>query len=303
MAPLAQTAPSLPAAYAACARLARSHYENFTVVSWFLPRGLKQHFHAVYAFCRTVDDLGDEAPGGPEGRLRLLDNFESALRAALAHGRGAQPCAPTTADAPPFWIPLFTALAETSRRFDIPLTPYLKLIEANRLDQRRPRHPTFKDLLYYCDHSANPVGHLVLYLFGHRDAERQRLSDCTCTALQLTNFWQDIKVDWGKGRIYLPVEDMERFGVTERHIAEGRVDDDFRKLLAYEVGQARALFEEGLKLVPKVDARLRKDLRLFSLGGMAILDAIEKAGYDVFRRRPTLSKRQKAWLMVRQVMG
>lgn len=297
-----QTQPAispLPAAYAACARLARTHYENFTVVSWFLPRGLKKHFHALYAYCRTVDDLGDEAPGGAAARLRGLDAFEGALRRALQGGTPASPAA----DEPPFWRPLFAALGETARRFEIPPDPFLKLIAANRMDQRLARHPTWKDLLHYCDHSANPVGHLVLHLFGHRDRERQRLADCTCTALQLTNFWQDIRVDWAKGRVYLPQEDLARFGVSEAQIAEGRVDANFRRLMAYEIEQTRSLFEEGLRLVPMVDGRLRRDLRLFSLGGMAILAAIEKAGCDVFRKRPTLSRRQKAWLIVRQVLG
>lgn len=296
---------SSDAAYAACARLARSHYENFTVVSWFLPRGFKKYFAAMYAYCRTVDDLGDEAPGGKEARLRALDAFEGALRAAFEGKPCAVRPAPEGAALPGHasWPALFAAVAATARRFDIPLTPFLKLIEANRMDQRNARYPALRDVLHYCDHSANPVGHLVLYLFGHRDAERRRLADCTCTALQLTNFWQDIRIDWEKGRIYLPLEDMARFGVTEAHVAEGRVDGAWRKLMAYEVEQARALFDEGLRLVPKVDARLRKDLRLFSLGGMAILDAIERAGYDVFKKRPTLSRRQKAWLMVRQVLG
>jgi len=274
----------LAEAYACCQRLAARHYENFTVVSWLLPRALRPHMYAVYAYCRGVDDLGDEAEGD---RMALLDDWEAEL----------QRCYNGTPQ-----HPAFLALQETVRRFGIPREPFLRLIEANRMDQRISRYRTYDDLLGYCENSANPVGHLVLYLFGYRDEKRQRLSDATCTALQLTNFWQDVRRDLGKGRIYIPLEDMERFGYSEGDLLEGRFDGRFRALMEFQVQRTRALFREGLELIPKVRGRLKLDLRLFSLGGLAVLDAIEAIRYDVLHRRPTLSKARKAWLVVRGLL-
>ncbi|MCS7207926.1 MAG: squalene synthase HpnC [Dehalococcoidia bacterium] len=276
---------SLDEAYALCVCLARTHYENFTVGSWLLPRDKLRHVCAIYAFCRTVDDLGDEAQGD---RLALLDEWEADLRRCYT-------------DTPRH--PYLKALQATIRTFDIPLTPFLKLIEANRLDQRHTRWPTYQDLLFYCDHSANPVGHLFLYLFGYRDAERQRLADATCTALQLTNFWQDVRRDWDKGRIYIPLEDMARFGYTEGDLAQGVVNDAFRRLMAFEVERTRALFQQGLALVEKVEGLVRLDIKLFSLGGLAVLDAIERQGYDTLTRRPVVSKPRKVWLLLKTLVG
>ena len=264
-----------------CQRLALSHYENFTVASWLLPRALRRHVYAVYAFCRHVDDLGDEAPGD---RLRLLDDWQAELERCY-HSTPSHP--------------VFVALRETIRLFAIPPQPFLKLIEANRMDQRTSRYRTFEELLHYCDHSANPVGHLFLYLFGHADAERQGLADATCTALQLTNFWQDIAVDLGKARVYIPQEDMARFGYSEEELEQGIVNAGFRALMAFEIGRTRELFAKGLGLLNMVDGRLKVDLKLFSLGGLAVLEALERNGYDVFRRRPQLSRWQKATLFVR----
>jgi squalene synthase HpnC len=274
----------LAEAYASCRRLATSHDENFTLVSWLLPRALRPHMYALYAYCRGVDDLGDEAEGD---RLALLDDWEAELRRCY-NGTPQQPA--------------FLALQETTRRFDIPREPFLRLIEANRVDQRVSRYRNYDDLLAYCENSANPVGHLVLYLFGHRDQERQRLSDATCTALQLTNFWQDVRRDLDKGRIYIPLEDMARFGYSEGDLLEARFDERFRALMEFQVQRTRALFRQGLELIPKVRGRLRLDLRLFSLGGLAVLDAIEGIGYDVLHRRPTLSKARKTWLAVRGLL-
>lgn len=280
----ATASSSLAGAYDHCRQLATSHYENFTVASWLLPRELRAHMYAVYAYCRGVDDLGDEAEGD---RLALLYGWESELRRCYEG-------APSS--------PAFVALQDTIRRFDIPPEPFLRLIEANRMDQRVSRYPTYGDLLGYCENSANPVGHLVLYLFGYRDEERQRLSDYTCTALQLTNFWQDVRRDLDKGRIYIPLEDMERFGYSEADLLSGRSDRRFRDLMAFEVARARELFRQGLALIPKVRGRLRLDLRLFSLGGLAVLDAIERIDYDVLHQRPKLSKARKAWLAIRGVL-
>jgi len=271
---------TLEQAYAACQRLARSHYENFSVATWLLPRALRRPMFAVYAFCRTTDDLGDEAPGD---RLALLQAWEEDLRRC----EGATPR-----------HPYLLALQDTIRARGIPIAPFLKLIEANRMDQRVHRYPTYADLLHYCDYSANPVGHMVLYLFGYRDAERQRLSDCTCTALQLANFWQGVRQDYERGRVYLPQEDMARYGYAEEDLARGVVDDRFRALMRFQVARARDLFAKGLALVPSVRRELRVDLKLFTLGGLAILDAIERQGYDVFSREPQVPKARKAWLLL-----
>jgi squalene synthase HpnC len=231
-----------------------------------------------------VDDLGDEAEGD---RLVLLDEWEDELRRCY-DGSPRQPA--------------FVALQETIRRFDIPPEPFLRLVEANRMDQTANRYRTFADLLAYCENSANPVGHLVLYLFWYRDAKRQRLSDATCTALQLTNFWQDVRRDLDNGRIYIPLEEMERFGCGEDDLLRGRSDGRFRDLMAFEVSRTRELFRQGLELIPTVRGRLKVDLRLFSLGGLAVLDAIEEIGYDVLHRRPKLSRARKAWLAVRGLL-
>ena len=166
------------------------------------------------------------------------------------------------------------ALQHTIEAYDIPREPFLKLIEANRIDQRKQRHATYQDILHYCEHSANPVGRLFLHLFGYRDPERQRLSDFTCTALQLANFWQDVRRDFDMGRIYIPVEDMDRFGVTEEDIAKGVCTDAFRRLMAFEVERARELFALGAPLTEQVDGVARLDIRLFTLGGLSVLDAI-----------------------------
>ena len=271
-------------AFAYCRRLALGHYENFTVASWLLPPALRPHIYSVYAYCRGVDDLGDEAEGD---RLALLDDWEAELQRCYEG-------APRD--------PRFVALRETVRSFDIPPEPFLRLIEANRHDQRVRRYGTFAELMDYCTYSANPVGHLVLYLFGYRDAARRRLADATCTALQLTNFWQDVAVDLEKGRAYIPLEDLGRFGYGEEELLARRCSDRFRRLMAYEVARTRELYRQGLALIPMVRGRLRLDLRLFSLGGLAVLDAIEGIDYDVLHQRPKLSKARKAWLALRGLL-
>src|SRR5277367_4912175 len=200
------TAPTLADAREYCARLARTHYENFSVATWFLPRRLRQHFFNVYAYCRISDDLGDEV-GDTAASLALLDEWEQELDACY--------------DGTPKH-PVFVALRETVREFDIPKHEFSDLLRAFRQDQTVTRFETFDDVLAYCRYSANPVGHLVLYLCGYRDAERQQLSDYTCTALQLANFWQDVSDDYAKGRIYLPLEDLRRFHVTEDDISAAR---------------------------------------------------------------------------------
>jgi squalene synthase HpnC len=280
-------APSLQESRAYCERLARSHYENFSVASWFLPARLRQHFFNVYAYCRISDDLGDEV-GNPAASLLLLDQWQKELEACYA----ATPR-----------HPVFVALAETVRKFEIPQHEFSDLLTAFRQDQTVTRYETFDDLLGYCLNSANPVGHLVLYLCGYRDAERQKLSDYTCTALQLANFWQDVSVDYAKGRIYLPLESLRRFGVTEEDLAANRNTPAFCEMMRVEVERAREWFERGLPLVSKVDKELAIDLELFTRGGQEILNAIEKQGYAVLGRRPSISKSRRLTLVARAALG
>ena len=281
------TPPSLEEARAYCERLAKSHYENFSVATWFLPSRLRQHFYNVYAYCRISDDLGDEV-GDPQQSLELLDQWESELNACYAGSPKH---------------PVFVALAETVKQFGIPQHEFSDLLIAFRQDQTVTRFETFDDILAYCRYSANPVGHLVLYLCGYSDAERQQLSDCTCTALQLANFWQDVFVDYGKGRIYLPLEDLRRFGVTGEDIAQRRATPQFLAMMEFEVERARDWFKRGLPLVKMVNRELAIDLELFSRGGQEILNAIERQGFDVLRARPEISKARKLMLVLRAAMG
>lgn len=276
---------SVAEAFKYCEAIARTHYENFTVGSAFLPREKRRHVYNLYAYSRSVDDLGDEAEGD---RPALLDAFEADLRRCWGgHPRQS----------------LFVALQDTITRFGIPAEPFERLIEANRMDQRIARHETFADLRHYTKHSADPCGRLFLYVFGYRDAERHALSDHICTALQLTNFWQDVSIDWEKDRIYFPLEDLRRFGYTEEDLAAARFNDAFRALMAFEVDRARRMFDDGEPLLKTLESRCRFDVKLFSLGGRSILDAIEKANYNVFHSRPTLSKAGKMGLMVGAVLG
>ncbi|MGH9539875.1 MAG: squalene synthase HpnC [Terriglobales bacterium] len=278
---------SLAEAQEYCRRLARSHYENFSVASWFLPARLRQHFFNVYAYCRISDDLGDEV-GDPEASLHLLDEWQSELEACY----GGTPR-----------HPVFVALAETVRTFDIPQQPFIDLLNAFRQDQRIQRYETFEALLGYCRYSANPVGRLVLYLCGYRDVERQALSDCTCTALQLANFWQDVSVDYAKGRIYLPLEDLRRHKVSEQDIAAARNTTAFCTMMNFEVQRTRDWFRQGWPLAAKVDRELAVDIELFSRGGQEILNAIENQEYAVLGRRPAISKTRKLALVARAAMG
>ncbi len=267
--------------------IARSHYENFTVVSGFLPKELRQHMFNVYAYCRWADDLGDEITD-PTLAMQALEWWRGELNACY-EGRPGHP--------------VFVALRETIDKFEIPSEPFHHLLDAFVQDQTVKRFPTYADVEYYCTRSANPVGRLVLYLFGFKDAERQQLSDYTCTALQLANFWQDVTVDWQKDRVYLPLEDMRRFGATQSQIAERRFDPAFRELMRFEVERAKGLFRQGLPLIDMVPRRLKLDLELFTRGGETILTLIERQGYDVLSRRPALSKAQKLGLIGRRVAG
>jgi len=252
-----------------------------------LPARLRQHFFNVYAYCRISDDLGDEV-GNPQASLQLLDQWEAELDAC-------------------YWgnprHPVFVALRESITTLDIPRDPFANLLTAFRQDQTITRYQTFDDLLGYCLNSANPVGHLVLYLCGYRDGERQKFSDFTCTALQLANFWQDVSTDYAKGRIYLPLEDLARYGVSETDIANRNNSPAFCNLMRFEVQRARDWFFQGFPLVDKVDRELAVDLELFSRGGLEILKAIEHQGFAVLGRRPAISKSRKLFLVARAALG
>jgi squalene synthase HpnC len=279
--------PTLEQARAYCRHLATTHYENFHVASWFLPARLRPHFHSIYAYCRIADDLGDEV-GNREQSLALLDLWGRELDACY-QGQARHP--------------VFVALAETIRACDIPQQPFADLLTAFRQDQNVARYPSMDDVLEYCRYSANPVGRLVLYACGYRAPEMFLLSDFTCTALQLANFWQDISSDYARGRIYLPLDDMQNYGVDEATIARRDPTPAFRDLVRHEVGYARQLFIKGLPLIDMVDRELALDLDLFSQGGLEILHAIEQRQYDVLTMRPVISKSRKLGLVARALTG
>ena len=282
-----EVAPTREAALAYCRQLAESHYENFHVATWFLPKALRPHFHSIYAYCRISDDLGDEV-GDRSVALALLELWGRELDACY-EGRARHP--------------VFVALAETIRACAIPKEPFADLLTAFRQDQTVTRYATMRDVLGYCRYSANPVGRLVLYACGEAGEENFRLSDATCSALQLANFWQDVRVDYAKGRVYLPQDDMRRFGMSDETIAQGVATPEFRALLRYEVDFAHSLFEQGLPLIGRVNRDLAIDLDLFSRGGLEILRAIERRNYDVLSARPAISRRTKLALALRALGG
>jgi squalene synthase HpnC len=262
--------------------LATHHYENFHVVSFLLPKHLHQDFYNVYAFCRWADDLGDEI-GDTAESLCLLGWWRGELD-ALYQGRATHP--------------VFVALGPTVERHGIPRQPFADLIAAFVQDQTVTRYHNWEELFGYCRNSANPVGRLVLYLCGYSDAGRQRLSDATCTALQLANFWQDVTVDLKKDRIYIPLDVMTRHGYTEGELFAHRFTPAFREVMREIVAKARELFQAGLPLVGMVNRRLALDLDLFSRGGMRVLDKIERQGFDVLAARPAISKVERVRLLV-----
>jgi squalene synthase HpnC len=277
------TAPTLSEALEYTRWLATHHYENFQVVSFLLPRHLHQDFYNVYAFCRWADDLGDEMDDRQES-LRLLSWWRSEL-VNMYRGEAVHP--------------VYVALADTVRRHAIPIEPFEHLIQAFVQDQTVTRYANFEDLFRYCENSANPVGHLVLYLCGYRDSERQRLSDFTCTALQLANFWQDVTVDLDKDRVYFPLDLLAKYDYTVQDLFALRYDNRFYAVMQEAVDVANDLFLKGLPLIDTVDRRLALDLELFSRGGMAILNKIKAQRYDVLKQRPQISKAERIAILIR----
>jgi squalene synthase HpnC len=281
------TTAELEAAYDHCWRIARAHYENFPLGSWLLPRPLRRHVAAIYAFARTLDDLADEGTAPAAERLDRLEAWEVALEAAFA-GSARHP--------------ILVALADTAARFELGADPFWRLLAAFRADVAFRPFPTFAALRAYCANSADPVGHLVLGLFGYRDEPRRALADEICTGLQLANFWQDVAIDAAKGRLYVPAEDLDRFGCRADDLMRGVSTAACRDLMAFEVERTRRLLAEGLELALTVDRRLAREVLLFGWAGLEVLRAIEAVDYDVFARRPTVSGRRKLALVARALV-
>src|SRR6202158_5307229 len=267
--------------------LATHHHENFHVVSWLLPKELHQYFHNVYAYCRWADDLGDEVPDAARA-LELLDWWERELDACY-EGKPSHP--------------VFVALRETIVAKDIPEQEFADLLKAFGQDQKIKRYPNWSTLLHYSTHSANPVGRLVLYLCGYSDEQRQLLSDATCTALQLANFWQDVSRDLQIGRIYIPLDAAAAQKLSESDIVERRFDERYVRLMKDLIARTRLLFAEGKPLAKMVDGRLSVDLEMFTRGGLAVLDAIEAMGFDTLHDRPAVSKVKQAGLLGRALVA
>jgi squalene synthase HpnC len=279
--------PSLDEAFRICSELTQSHYENFPVASLFLPQEKRPYVQSIYAFSRIADDFADELARPREDRLRDLDDWEEGL---LKCYRGEAE------------HPVFVALGDTVRKLDIPQEPLKDLLNAFRQDVTVNRYQSFEELLGYCRCSANPVGRLVLVIFGYRDEELFRLSDKICTALQLANFWQDLSVDRGKDRLYVPLEDMARFGVSIPAWREGRAEEGFAPLMKFEIARTRALFYEGAELLKLVERDLRLELSLIWLGGMTILRKEEKDCRALLGARPRLSLLEKTGILMKGLL-
>ncbi len=272
---------SLEESRAYCRQLARTHYENFTVASWLLPRRLRQHFYHVYAYCRWADDLADETHD-PQRSLELLDWWERELTDCYA-------CRPRH--------PVFVALEETIREFSIPIEPFRDLLVAFRQDQHVCEYETFEQLLEYCRYSANPVGRLILYLGRVHDETRGELSDRVCTGLQLANFWQDVAPDYDRGRVYMPRSTRELFGYDDKMLTSRTCNEAFRHAMAFEVQRAEHWLESGLPLVEMMPRDLGADVWLFIQGGLKIMAEVRRLDYDVWTYRPTVSRGQQFGLL------
>ncbi|MBL4884734.1 MAG: squalene synthase HpnC [Planctomycetaceae bacterium] len=254
--------------------VAKSHYENFPVVSWLLPASMRQPFFDVYAFCRWSDDLADEL-GSQELSLRMLAWWREELTACFA-GQAVHP--------------VYVALKQTAADYSLPEKPFHDLITAFERDQSQPRYESFEDLVDYCQYSANPVGRILLHLMDCADEKSLELSDSMCTGLQLINFWQDVARDWEIGRVYLPQQDMQKYGVTEQMIQSKQSNQQFIELMKFQVDRAEQYLKNGLELGNRVPGKMRFDIRLFALGGLCLCDKIRAINYRVLEQRPKVSK-------------
>ncbi len=263
------------------------HYENFPVASVLMPAALRPAIEVIYAFARSADDLADEGDAEPNERLAALTAYELELD-RLEHGTPSDQA-------------LFRHLADVVAEFRLPVPLFRALLSAFKQDVTVKRYATFAALLDYCQRSANPVGALMLHLYRAVDDRSLRESDAICSSLQLINFWQDIAVDWQKSRIYLPQEDLARFGVMEDQLARAEINDAWRELMRFQVGRSRAMMQAGAPLALRLPGRIGWELRLVIQGGLRILERIESVDYDVFRQRPKLRKADWPILILRAV--
>jgi len=275
--------------------MAVDHYENFPVASLLLPRHLRPAVKAIYRYARTADDIADEGDASDAQRLASL----GALRAEL-HRIGAEPGAP--AQPAPELAPIFEPLAATIARHQLPITPFFDLLSAFEQDVQVKRYADYPALLDYCARSANPVGRLMLALYGASTPENLRDADAICTGLQLVNFWQDVRVDWRKQRIYLPQDELRAHGVSEHDLATCRLTPQWRALMAFQVERTRALLHSGAALPRRLPGRIGLELRLVVQGGLRILQRIEQARYDVFMNRPSLGARDWSIMLWRALL-
>lgn len=280
-------------AYAACERATRAHYENFPVASLLLPKKMRRYVAAVYAFARIADDFADEGDLPAAERLALLEGWERRLHGAVA---SPHPGPPPVPGEPPHTQDVLVAVGDTIRSHSLPVQLFQDLLSAFRQDVRVTRYRTWDQMMDYCRRSANPIGRLVLRIAGYNDAMLDGSSDALCAALQLTNFWQDLKIDFDRGRMYLPADERERHGALERDLANGRITPEWQRALATAAARTRLLFDEGRSVCDGVKGRLRYELRATWLGGVRILDRLERSRFDVVNRRPSLGARDALWI-------
>jgi len=271
---ISHSAKEIDEAFDYCARITNSHYENFPVASLFLPQEKRPYIQAIYAFARTADDFSDEGKFTADERIKRLDEWNEQLD--LCYQRQSQ-------------HPIFIALEDTVHKLNLPKELFSDLLTAFKMDVTKNRFENFDELLFYCKHSANPVGRLVLLVFGYRDEKLFQYSDNICTALQLTNFWQDVLLDKQKNRVYIPLDDIKQYNYSMENWSDGVVENNFFPLMKFQVERTKQLFYDGIELLESVDKDLRLELRLVWFGGMKILRKIEKQNYNVFIRRPKLN--------------
>lgn len=265
------------------------HYENFPVASWLLPPGLRTPIEAIYAFARNADDFADEGDRPDAERLALLDGYSRSLERIAAGERPDDP--------------VFSRLHDAIRAHDLPIDLFHRLLDAFRQDVTKKRYLTFDELMDYCRRSADPVGRLLLALFRKDDPANLRDSDAICSSLQLINHWQDVAIDWQKGRVYLPQDELARFGIAESQIAEGRWDAAWAAMMDFQIDRARAMMASGSPLVHELPGRIGLELRLIVASGFRMLDKLQRVRGDVFRRRPVIGKRDWPAILLHAAFG